>query len=211
MRYQSISQLLSKEQQARDEVWKIIVDDDRVLFQTFSTIYIYENNSLHPVRGGGQPFLFLHHVRDRIFVELIPSGLHELTGDKLVPLKDKDVLHGANILTMLPFGTDEVLIGTSKSGLYLMDSTATIRKWDNAADGVLRAAQLNNGLKVLDHYYAFDTILQGVVVVDEAGRIVQHINKGNGLQNTTVLVMHLHHPRNIWVGPDTGINQTANK
>src|SRR5690606_37146119 len=28
MRYQSISQLLSKEQQARDEVWKIIVDDD---------------------------------------------------------------------------------------------------------------------------------------------------------------------------------------
>src|SRR5690606_4333040 len=57
MRYQSISQLLGKEQQARDEVWKIIVDGDRVLFQTFSTIYIYEDNNLHPVRGGGEPFL----------------------------------------------------------------------------------------------------------------------------------------------------------
>src|SRR5690606_6795628 len=85
MRYQSISQLLGKEQQARDEVWKIIVDGDRVLFQTFSTIYIYEDNNLHPVRGGGEPFLFLHQVRNRIFIELIPSGLHELTGDKLVP------------------------------------------------------------------------------------------------------------------------------
>ncbi len=207
MRYQSISQLLDKEQRIRDEVWKIIVDGDRILFQTFSTIYIYENNSLHPVRGGGQPFLFLHHVRDRIFIELIPSGLHELTGDKLVPIKDKDVLQGANVLTMLPFGTDNILIGTSKSGLYLMDSTATIRKWDNAADGMLRAAQLNNGLKVLDHYYAFGTILQGVVVMDEAGHIVQHLHKGNGLQNNTVLGMHLDHQRNVWVGLDNGIDR----
>src|SRR5690606_31507941 len=50
MRYQSISQLLDKEQRVRDEVWKIIVDGDRVLFPTFSTIYIYEDNSLHPVK-----------------------------------------------------------------------------------------------------------------------------------------------------------------
>lgn len=207
MRYQSISQLLDKEQRTRDEVWKIIVDGDRVLFQTFSTIYIYEDNSLYTIRGGGQPFLFLHQVRGRIFIELIPSGLHELVGNELVPLKDKDVLQRANILAMLPFGTDEILIGTSKSGLYLMDSTAAIRKWGNAADGVLQAAQLNNGLKVLDRYYAFGTILQGVVVIDEAGHIVQHLHKGNGLQNNTVLGMHLDHQRNIWVGLDNGIDR----
>src|SRR5690606_24979457 len=207
MRYQSISQLLDDEQQAHDEVWKIIVDGDRVLFQTFSTIYIYEDNSLHPVKGGGQPFLFLHHVRDRIFIELIPSGLHELTGDKLVPLKDKDVLQGANVLSMLPFGANETLIGTSKSGLYLMDSTATIRKWDNAAEGVLRAAQLNNGLKVLDRYYAFGTILQGVVVVDETGHIVQHVHKGKGLQNNTVIDKQLDDQRNIRVALDNGIDR----
>ncbi|MEC3878035.1 triple tyrosine motif-containing protein [Parapedobacter sp. 10938] len=207
MRYQSISQLLDKEQRVADEVWKIIVDGDRVLFQTFSTIYIYEDNSLHPVRGGGQPFLFLHQVRDRIFVELIPSGLHELTGDKLVPIKDKEVLKDANVLTMLPFGADDILIGTAKSGLYRMDSTSTIHKWDNAADDMLKAAQLNNGLKVLDQYYAFGTILQGVVIIDEAGHIVQHLHKGNGLQNNTVLGMHLDHQRNIWVGLDNGIDR----
>ncbi len=207
MRYQSISQLLGSEEQVRDEVWKIIVDGDRIFFQTFSTLYIYEDNSLQTVRGGGQPFLFLHQVRGRTFIELIPSGLHELTGDKLVPLKDKDVLNGANILTMLPFKDGEILIGTAKSGLFLMDSTATIRKWDNAADRMLQAAQLNNGLKVLDNYYAFGTILQGVVVIDEDGHIVQHVHKGNGLQNNTVLGMHLDLQRNIWVGLDNGIDR----
>ena len=207
MRYRSISQLLDKDQQTHDEVWKIVVDGDRVLFQTFSTIYIYEDNSIRPVGGGGQPFLFLHHVRDRIFVERIPAGLHELTGDKLVPLKDKDVLQGANVLSMLPFGTDSVLIGTSKSGLYLMDGDGHIHKWENGADAMLRAAQLNNGLKVQDRYYAFGTILRGVIVIDDAGHIVQHIHKGNGLQNNTVLGMHLDRQRNIWVGLDNGVDR----
>lgn len=207
MRYQSISRLLDSEEQVRDEVWKIIIDGDRVFFQTFSTLYIYENNSLQTVKGGGQPFLFLHQVRGRTFIELIPSGLHELTGDKLVPLRDKDVLNGANILTMLPYKDGSILIGTSKSGLFLMDSASTIRKWDNAADQLLREAQLNNGLNVMGNYYAFGTILQGVVVIDEGGHIVQHVHKGNGLQNNTVLGMHLDFQRNIWVGLDNGIDR----
>src|SRR5690606_29525621 len=97
--------------------------------------------------------------------------------------------------------------GTSKSGLFLMDSTATIRKWDIVADQMLREAQLNNGLKVLDNYYAYGTILQGVVFIDEEDRIVQHVHEGNGLQNNTVLSMQLELQRKIWVGLDNGIDR----
>ncbi|SKB68298.1 Y_Y_Y domain-containing protein [Parapedobacter luteus] len=207
MRYTSISRLLGGDEQVRDEVWKIIIDGDRVLFQSFSTLYIYEDNALQAIKGRGEPFLFLHHVRGRMFIELIPSGLHELKDGELVALKDKDLLNGANILTMLPFGRDEVLIGTAKSGLFLMDSTSAIRKWHNAADGLLQAAQLNNGMRVLQHYYAFGTILQGVVIMDEQGHIVQHVHKGNGLQNNTVLGIHADRQQNIWVGLDNGIDR----
>ena len=41
MRYQSISRLLDDGERVRDEVWKIIIDGERVYFQTFSTLYIY--------------------------------------------------------------------------------------------------------------------------------------------------------------------------
>ncbi|WP_436833667.1 triple tyrosine motif-containing protein [Parapedobacter sp. DT-150] len=207
MRYQSVSRLLDSADQVRDEIWKIVVDGDRVIFQSFSTLYIYENNSLRTVRGDGQPFLFLHQVRGRTFIELIPAGLHELRGDQLIPIADRGVLGGANILTMLPFGDDEILIGTARSGLFLMDSTSAIHKWHNAADGLLRAAQLNNGLRVLNGYYAFGTILQGVVVIDEGGTIVQHIHKGNGLQNNTVLGIQVDLQQNIWVGLDNGVDR----
>lgn len=208
MRYHSISRLLDQEDAVRDEIWKIAIDGDRVLFQSFSTLYIYEDNRLQTVKGNGQPFLFLHQVRGRIFIELIPGGIHELQGNALVPVRNKDVLKGANVLTMLPFGRGkEILIGTSKSGLFRMDSNGIIHKWQNAADGLLRAAQLNNGLKVLNRYYAFGTILQGLVIIDEEGHIVQHVHKGNGLQNNTVLGIHTDLQQNIWVGLDNGIDR----
>lgn len=208
MQYHSISRLLNREDAVWDEIWKIIIDGDRVLFQSFSTLYIYEDNHLQTVKGNGQPFLFLHHVRGRTFIELIPDGIHELQGNALVPVRNKDILKGANVLTMLPFGREkEILIGTSKSGLFRMDSNGIIHKWQNAADGLLQAAQLNNGLKVLDRYYAFGTILQGVVIIDESGHIVQHIHKGNGLQNNTVLGIHADLQQNIWVGLDNGIDR----
>lgn len=207
MQYYSVSRLLTGDDQVRDEIWKIVVDGNRIIFQSFSTLYIYENNSLQTVHGDGQPFLFLHQVRDRLFIELLPSGLHEVIGDTLVPLRSKNVLGGANVLTMLPFGQQEVLIGTSRAGLYLMDSAGVIRKWNNAADGLLRAAQLNNGLLLREDYYAFGTILEGVVIIDADGRIVQHLHKGNGLQNNTVLAISIDRQENIWVGLDNGVDR----
>ncbi|MFC3196120.1 transcriptional regulator [Parapedobacter deserti] len=207
LQYHSVSRLLDGGQAVKDEVWKIVIDGDRVLFQSFSTIYIYENNSVRIVKGGGEPFLFLHQVQGRLFVELLPSGLRELVGDELVRLRDTEELNGANILTMLPFENDDVLIGTSKSGLFIMDTAGIVRKWQNTADGLLRAAQLNNGLKLGGGHYAFGTILQGVVIIDEQGDIVQHVHKGNGLQNNTVLSIHSDHQQNIWAGLDNGVDR----
>lgn len=207
MRYHSVSRLLGPDEQVKDEIWKIVIDGSRVLFQSFSTLYSYEDNSLKTVSGMGQPFLFLHQVRDRLFIELLPSGLHEVRGLELVPVAGKDKLGGANILTMLPFSNGQLLIGTAKAGLFLMDSAGQISRWENKANGVLQAWQLNNGLNVLDNYYAFGTILNGVVILDGNGEIVQHLNKEQGLQNNTVLSMSADAQQNIWVGLDNGLDR----
>ncbi len=207
LRYHSVSRLLGPDDRVRDEIWKIVIDGDRVLFQSFSTLYSYEDNSLETVRGMGQPFLFLHQVRGRLFIELLPSGLHEVQGLALVPVAGKDKLGGANILTMLPFADGRTLIGTAKAGLFLMDSAGRIDPWENKANGILQAWQLNNGLNVLDNYYAFGTILNGVVILDRQGEIVQHINKEQGLQNNTVLSISADAQQNIWVGLDNGLDR----
>lgn len=206
LQYHSLSNLLDEKYAVKDEIWKIHIDGDRILFQSFSTIYIYQQGRVWPLRAGGS-LLFLHQVNNRLFVELLSGGLRELKGDRFVPVDEQQVLKGANILTMLPFKEEQILIGTSKNGLFLMDNGGNITPWTTGADDRLKRAQLNNGLALAGGYYAFGTILDGIYILDGAGRLIQHIHKGNGLQNNTVLSLKTDGEQNIWAGLDNGIDR----
>src|SRR5690606_37755895 len=86
LKYKSLIPLLPKGTELSDEIWKIYVDGNRVLFQSFSRIFIYQDNKIRLVddkEARSQPYLFLHHVKDRFFVEVINIGLYELKGEKI--------------------------------------------------------------------------------------------------------------------------------
>src|SRR5690606_26661457 len=112
----------------------------------------------------------------------------------------------SEVLCVLPFNDGQFLVGTSKNGLFLYDGQK-IRQWNVQAGDVLKNAQLNNGVKISDEYFAFGTILNGVVIVNRRGDIVQHVNKANGLQNNTVLSLFLDDEQNLWAGLDNGIDR----
>ena len=205
--YHSISKRLLKD--LNDEIWKIIIQDHRIIFQSFSTIYIYENDKIKTITEDGEPFLFAFQANKRIFVEKIPSGLHELKNNKLIPVSGKEQLKGHNILSILPFDAASFLIGTAKGGLFLMSKSGEITPWKNDINEELKNVQINNGIKLLNHYYVFGTILNGLYILDENGSFVQHINKSVGLQNNTVLSLTVDKQSNIWSGLDNGIDRIA--
>src|SRR5699024_8607971 len=84
-----------------------------------------------------------------------------------------------------------------------------ISPWQNDINEELKNAQINNGTKLLDHYYVFGTILNGIYILDEKGVLVEHINKSLGLQNNTVLSLTVDKQSNIWTGLDNGIDRIA--
>ncbi len=209
LRYKSLIALLPKNIKLSDEIWKIYIDGDRVLFQSFSKIFVYQNNKVTVVNdkeAQSQPYLFLHKINNRFFVEVINIGLFELKGNNIYPLDGSEMLGQSGILCILPFGKDEMLIGTAKNGLFIYNGL-TFRKWENQAEDYLKNYQLNNGIKVLDGYFAFGTILKGIVILDKSGNIVQQIDKSNGLQNNTVLNLLVDREQNLWCSLDNGIDR----
>lgn len=202
--YHSLINLVPKKDQPKDEIWKIFVDGRKVIFQSFSAIFIYENNQISILKND-HPFLFLFKVRQRYFVEVISKGLFELRGKQLYPLKNSNLLGNTGVLSVLPFKNNSILIGTAKNGLFIADS-AGIKPWNTAASSFLKTFQINNGAIVLNHYYAYGTILNGIVVLDDAGNIVQQINKASGLQNNTILSVFTDPEQNLWAGLDNGID-----
>jgi len=201
--YHSLIKLIPAKYALNEEVWKIYIDNNQIIFQTFGTIYIYKNGGISVIKSPN-PYLFLFRASHRYFVEQINAGLFELTDGKLALIKGSEVLK-TGILTILPFGANRFLIGTAKNGLYIYDGQK-IYPFKNQADDFLRKYQLNNGVFIPGKYYAFGTILNGVVIIDTAGNIVQHINKLSGLQNNTVLSLYLDDEQNLWAGLDNGID-----
>jgi len=203
--YTSLTKLIPKPHIIKDEIWKIYLDGSRVIFQSFSSIYIYEKGKITVARGGNA-FLFLHQVGKKFYAEVLEKGLFELSGTKLIPLKNDGLIKPSNILSILPYKNGQLLIGTSKDGLFIYNGQQYI-PMNTVANGFLKTYQLNNGTRVLNKYYAFGTILNGLIIIDENGNIVQRINKSSGLQNNTVLSMYADDHQNLWAGLDNGIDR----
>jgi ligand-binding sensor domain-containing protein/DNA-binding CsgD family transcriptional regulator/uncharacterized protein YoxC len=203
--YNSLINLIPKKYQpVKEEIWKIYVDKDKVIFQAFSSIYIYSNGKITVIKSP-KPLLFLFKTGSRYFAEQINTGLFELKNNKLVYIQGSNVL-GSRVLSVLPFQKGKYLIGTAKNGLFLYDGE-TIKPWQNQANDFLKNYQLNNGVFIYDKYFAFGTILNGIVIIDTTGNVVQHLNKSSGLQNNTVLSLYVDTEQNLWAGLDNGIDR----
>ncbi|MNK49415.1 bacterial transduction protein [compost metagenome] len=205
LKYFSLINLIPKQHKMTDEIWKIYVDDKRIIFQSFTTIYIYEHSKISVIKSTGS-FLFLHKVDKRFIVEELGKGLFELKGHELAPLNNIGLPLPESILSILPYKNGQLLIGTSKAGLFLYDGQR-YTPFKTAANPFLQTYQLNNGARVLGKYYAYGTILNGLIIIDEDGNIVQQINKSSGLQNNTVLSIYADNEQNLWTGLDNGIDR----
>lgn len=203
--YKSLIKLIPKPYKITDEVWKIYVIGKRVIFQTFSTIYIYENEKINVVKAPN-PFLFVHQVGNRIFAEVLGKGLYELKGKTLIPLTGSEVLGTTGVLSILPYKNNSLIIGTSKNGLFIYNGN-NFTPFVSSANQFLKTYQLNNGIKLLNKYYAYGSILNGLIIINEDGNIIQRINKSSGLQNNTVLSLYADNDQNLWAGLDNGIDR----
>ncbi|MHB1178018.1 MAG: helix-turn-helix and ligand-binding sensor domain-containing protein, partial [Daejeonella sp.] len=203
--YNSLIALVPKKYHLADEIWKIYTDRDRVIFQSFSTIFIYENDKIEAIKIP-YPFLFLHKAGNRFFVEVLGKGLFELIGNKLVFLPQSDKLGKSGILSILPYKKNSFIIGTGKNGLFVYDGK-NFKVLNTPANDYLKTYQLNNGARIQNKYYAYGTILNGLIIIDDNGRVVQRINKSSGLQNNTVLSLYADNEQNLWAGLDNGIDR----
>lgn len=203
--YNSLVKLIPQPYRLTDEIWKIYVDGQRIIFQSFSTIYIYEHKKVVVLKAPNA-FLFLHQANKRLFAEVLGKGLFELQGKNFVPLAGSEILGNTGILSILPYKNNSFIIGTSKNGLFIYDGQS-FTPLNSPANWFLKTYQLNNGVRILDKYYAYGTILNGLIIIDENGKVVQRINKSSGLQNNTILSLYADNEQNLWAGLDNGIDR----
>lgn len=205
LNYTSLSQdLKNKKIIHNDDIWRIIVKDSIVYFQSFRNIYIYDQHSIQIVDVHNEGILFLIKVYDELWVQKMGKGLYRLSGKSLKEVGGSDFFKHTEVRIVLPYKDKQYLIGTS-SGFYIYDGK-TFKSWDSEISRAVKSNELNNGILRQNGNYFFGTIMNGVYEVSPSGNIVNHFSADNFLQNNTVLFLFEDNTNNIWAALDRGIS-----
>lgn len=205
--YTSMSVETSKHYGNFGSVWNIFTTSKSVYIQTRNYVFIHNkvDGSLQIVQSE-ENILAAAMLDERIFIAR-SNGLFDITNGQITHSVsanfDVDMSDVCYICTM---PNNMLLIGTKRSGLFTFKIGENIEKIDTSADDYLRIHQLYK-FAVNDEYIALGTITGGVVVTKHDGKLVQIINDKNGLQNNTVLSLHLTADNILWCGLDIGIDQ----
>ncbi len=206
MAFRSFRELIPEEYRNFDDVWNIFSYRNRIVFQSYNAAYFYAEDSPVFVVPAPSRFQSSYNVGGRLIFNDDEKGLLEYDGNKLNELEGCSELTGQAIWSVLPFNAgNEILICTLGKGLYIHDGKS-LRKWNIPVNEILIKDQIFSATILHEKYYALGTILDGVIIIDREGNLVQHINRKKGLQNNTVLDLFSDRAGNLWLALDNGID-----
>jgi len=204
--FRSLKSEIPPEYQNFDDVWNIIPYRDKIVFQSYYAAYAYKEGSPVSVIKAPSRFQGSYSVSGRLLFNDIEKGLMELDGEVLAPLEGCKELIGEDIWAVIPYKTENsLLICTLGQGLFIYDGN-NLREWEVPVNEILKTNQIFSATPLQDHYFALGTILDGVIIIDDNGRVVQHINHKKGIQNNTILDLFSDRSGNLWLGLDNGID-----
>ncbi len=204
--YTSLVPLLKNFNLHNHEIWKIVQSQDKVYFQGFSCLFVYDQHTVKSIKLPGT-IVFLLKAGDRLFTHAVNGDLYEVKNDRLVQLDFSKTLYGTEVKAILPFKEGSFLIGTSSKGVFVFDKNG-IKPWNVPANPLLKEFQINNGI-IFGNKIVFGTIVKGLFILDFDGNISDHLYSENELQNNTVLSLCNDNNQSIWVGLDNGIDNVS--
>lgn len=202
--YESLRPLLPDSTLEFDDIWKIHETSNGIVFQSYDFAFVLDDDNLEVIQPQKQ-FYFSFKAHESLFLQEPGIGLFEYIDGIVQPVSGTDDLIDKEIRSILSAGDDDLLIGTSRSGIYKVES-GKLRKWDTPVNKLIEEYTLLCAVKIANDYFAFGTITNGILISDAEGNIIQKINRQEGLQNNTILSLYADEADNLWLGLDNGID-----
>ncbi|WP_166920841.1 triple tyrosine motif-containing protein [Flavobacterium poyangense] len=204
LKYHSLSNLISKKDSRNiNLIWRIHLYRDEVVFQSFTKVFFYKNNKLRVVNAPNR-FQFSFLVKNHLYFQDKVLGILEYQNHKLVPLKGTTALNDKEIWAMFPLPNNKMLLATLEKGLFIYDYNS-VTSWETEANTFIKKNTSLGGSIIKNKFIVLNSVLNGAVICDLNGKIIQHLNRQKGLQNNTVLTSFVDNKNNLWLGLDNGI------
>lgn len=202
MNYHSLTRLTDIER--NDEIWKIYLLNDKVYFQSFTSVYIYDFEKVEKIIAP-YTMLFLHLLDDRFIAQIIDNGLYLFDGRGFEFIENSGIFADKKVHAIIPRDDKRWLICTSNDGIYIYDGI-DFSYFSSEASAFLENFTCNAASRLNDSTFAFGSILNGMIITGKDGEILRIQNTDNGLKNNTVLSLFVDADNGLWAGLDEGVN-----
>lgn len=203
----SLKPLIPEAYSSFEDIWQIFTRPEGVFFCSEKAIFQLHKEKIQVITSAQGRFENFFLCNDQLIVQEPEIGLLILQGKQLIPLaKIKgQLLPQERIVSILPFQGQQSLIITFSKGLYLLDK-GNIQAWNTAASSFLEEHQAFCATQLQNGNYAVGTPQNGLLIFDQSGQLITHLNKNSGLQNNTILSLTQDIHQNLWLGLDNGID-----
>jgi ligand-binding sensor domain-containing protein/DNA-binding CsgD family transcriptional regulator len=206
MKFRSLKNYLPKDCLSFDDIWNINSFQNQIVFQSYNFAFLFSNDSTVSTIKAPSRFQNSYKINNRLYFNDLANGLMEYTNNNLVALSGCEKIRGEEIGAVLPFNQgNELMIFTLNKGIFIYNGRE-LKEWSVPVNNLLKQNQIFSAAVVQDKYYAIGTVQNGVIMTDESGKIIQHINRQKGLQNNTILKVFADRVGNLWLGLDNGID-----
>lgn len=201
--FHSLLDKIPEEHRDFDDVWRIIIHNDQVIFQTWRALYVYVDDRIAVLKTGKR-FKGLFQVQDRVIMHN-QDGLYELNDLEFEQIVNADLLPEDEIKFILPFHKNELLVGTQQNGMYRI-SEQGIEPFRMASADDFKSVRIADGHLRKDGCYVIGTANDGVFVFNAKGEIENHLSRQEGLLNNEIRGLFSDNNNNLWVASKRGID-----
>lgn len=206
LHYTSLKHLLPSDLQKNlGHVWRVHALPKEWVFQSESHIFRWKNKQLLWNKAAGT-LKFSSKIDDAVILQNLEQGLFRYQNGQLTALPNTAQLKNQEVWSCLPLNDHEWLVVTLTDGVQVYDQTK-LRPWNTPASQFLIDYSSLGGIRLRNGLFLFNSILNGYIIADANGEIVQHVNRKKGLLNDTVLRSYESDSGQLWLAMDNGISQ----
>lgn len=203
--YHSLSEKALGINQSFKDVWFTHCSGNEVFFITSDEVFRFRNGELKSL-GVKESFGPAFTKNKHTYIHSWEKGLQQIIDDSLVPIAQGNFFKEKDVWFYLPTNDEKIMLGTLSSGLYTYDLTnGSCQKFETEADELLQKEWLYSGCKMFDGKMVLGTINSGVIIIDEKGKLLRHINKG--LRNDMIWFVYPDLEDMLWIATNNGISK----
>jgi ligand-binding sensor domain-containing protein/DNA-binding CsgD family transcriptional regulator len=202
LKYHSLLDSLPDIYKNLEEIWKIFLIHDQIVFCTFQEIFTFSNEQkLLSVTENKPSFESFHLSNNRIFGNQLEKGI-QIFGNKSFEIQENGQFFKDKLVTgIISQANNQHLVFTRDDGIYTFGS-AGVMAWKNDTPS---SATINEAIRLKNGNLALGTQSSGLFILNDSGNIILHMDKENGLQNNSIISLFEDISGNLWIGHNNGI------